>query len=298
MWSSPRAHRVRALPPPATPEAREVDVEPAFLLRPATPADREAHERLFPELGVPASPLDPAVYRSSILPGTVVAEAEGRVVGLVWARPRGARLHVVHLITDPAHRRRGLARALMGAAADRARAAGLRQWMLTVKPENEEARALYASLGFRETHRSALVVLPWAAVGALPAPRAELVVGPLSAGPGPVANLGFVEGEIEAMAAWPGRVMLGAWAAGAWVGLAAFDPGWPGCGTCRVSEIGALRALLAGAAAHAPDATGAISVLAESPEVEAVLVGAGGVVEMRTVHLVGEVPAGAGANAG
>lgn len=263
---------------------------PDILLRPAEPGDHGAYERLFPELGAPGSPMDSAAYASSIMPGTVMAESNGEVVGLVWTRPRGARLHVVHLITAPEFRRRGLGRTLMHAAAARASAAGFRRWMLTVKPENTAARALYVSLGFVETHRSALVLLRWAAVGALPAPSPGVVVQPLATEGLDVPALRLVDGELAAMAAWPGRVMLGAYAGGEVVGVAAFDPGWPGCGTCRVTEVAVARALLEAAAARATSTEGSLHVLAESEALEAALVEAGGTVVMRTVHMEGEVP--------
>jgi ribosomal protein S18 acetylase RimI-like enzyme len=49
---------------------------------------------------------------------------------------------------DPAHRRGGLARRLLGAACAHARAQGALQVHLAVNAENPRALALYASLGF------------------------------------------------------------------------------------------------------------------------------------------------------
>ncbi len=56
---------------------------------------------------------------------------------------------VVELFTDRAHRRRGLARALLVACLDAARVAGEPALALRVDAENAGARALYAALGFR-----------------------------------------------------------------------------------------------------------------------------------------------------
>jgi ribosomal protein S18 acetylase RimI-like enzyme len=59
------------------------------------------------------------------------------------------------LLTDvlvmPAHRRRGVGRALVEDAIGRARAARLRQLTLFVAADNTEARRLYARLGFEHT---------------------------------------------------------------------------------------------------------------------------------------------------
>jgi GNAT superfamily N-acetyltransferase len=62
---------------------------------------------------------------------------------------------VVELFTDRAHRRRGLARALLVGCLAAARAAGEPALALRVDAENAAARALYAALGFR----------PWQANG-------------------------------------------------------------------------------------------------------------------------------------
>jgi ribosomal protein S18 acetylase RimI-like enzyme len=57
-------------------------------------------------------------------------------------------LEIKGLAVSPAHRRRGVARALLHAAIDQARAAGAERLTLRVLAHNEGARALYASCGF------------------------------------------------------------------------------------------------------------------------------------------------------
>jgi aminoglycoside 3-N-acetyltransferase I len=52
------------------------------------------------------------------------------------------------LIVAPAHRRQGVATALLTAAEDAARALGLAGVRLLVRPENAVARALYARAGY------------------------------------------------------------------------------------------------------------------------------------------------------
>jgi GNAT superfamily N-acetyltransferase len=59
----------------------------------------------------PAPPLDRFV--ATIVPGALVVRERGAVLGYAWARPRGMFLHVVHVITDPSARRRGVARLLL-----------------------------------------------------------------------------------------------------------------------------------------------------------------------------------------
>ncbi len=57
-------------------------------------------------------------------------------------------LHVLNLVTHPAHRRRGLARALMNELLIYARGHAVRRLLLEVRRSNRAAIALYRSLSF------------------------------------------------------------------------------------------------------------------------------------------------------
>ena len=82
-----------------------------------------------------------------------VAETENAIVGRlsVTRDPHPASAHVadVGLMIARDHRRRGFGRALMRAAEEWAREAGVRKLELHVFPHNEPALALYESLGYR-----------------------------------------------------------------------------------------------------------------------------------------------------
>jgi RimJ/RimL family protein N-acetyltransferase len=90
-----------------------------------------------------------------------VAEAEdGTVVGrLSIARdqhPASRHVADVGLMVSQPHRRRGIGRALLGAAVDWAREQGVRKLELHVFPHNVAAIALYEQFGFlREGYRKA-----------------------------------------------------------------------------------------------------------------------------------------------
>ncbi len=113
----------------------------------ASPGDYAAFARLFPELAVSEVTPSATYFATTIVPDAIVLRHGDAVVGYACARPRGDRLHVVHVIADPEYRRRGVGRALMAAVAERARAAGFQRWWLNVKPENLAARALSTSDG-------------------------------------------------------------------------------------------------------------------------------------------------------
>jgi Acetyltransferases len=90
-------------------------------------------------------------------PGAIIeiAERGDAVLGsLVLLRRRGSRLaRIYSLVVAPAARGAGLGRRLVQAAEERARAAGSREMRLEVRVDNVAARALYASLGYREVQR-------------------------------------------------------------------------------------------------------------------------------------------------
>jgi RimJ/RimL family protein N-acetyltransferase len=89
-----------------------------------------------------------------------VAEDEGRIVGrLSVARdqhPASRHVADLGLIVAATHRRRGIGTALLEAAAEWARGAGISKLELHVFPWNEPAIALYERFGFaREGYRRA-----------------------------------------------------------------------------------------------------------------------------------------------
>ncbi len=84
--------------------------------------------------------------------GFGVARVDGVVVGAVRAAVADGWLHLARLEVDPAHRRRGLGRALALAAAQWAAERGAYSAALQVLPANTAAKRLHAGLGFTEHH--------------------------------------------------------------------------------------------------------------------------------------------------
>jgi [ribosomal protein S18]-alanine N-acetyltransferase len=81
----------------------------------------------------------------------LVLEERGEVVGQIGIRHVLGELHITTIAVKPEYRRRGHARALIGAALDSYPNASHAH--LEVRPTNVEAIALYESLGFRKTGR-------------------------------------------------------------------------------------------------------------------------------------------------
>ena len=107
--------------------------------------------------GNPTGLLDAAILLRDVIaaPGTftVVAEGAGALIGYATAHPtyetghaeRG--LYVGDVYVELAHRRQGVARALLAALAAAGRAQGAQHFWLTAQEGNHAAHALYRRIG-------------------------------------------------------------------------------------------------------------------------------------------------------
>jgi GNAT superfamily N-acetyltransferase len=264
-----------------------------FTVSSGTAGDYPVFARLFPELAVPDPVPSADRYAGGIAPQAIFLRDGDVVVGYAWARPRGERLHVVHVITDPAHRRRGVGRALMDALAERGRAAGHSRWMLNVKPENTAARELYTRCGMQVVLEGVLLRIAWADVARI-APAPAVAVRPLGPADDPRFEeaLGLARGDLSVCRSTPGRVFVGAEAGGTPVGCVAFDPAFPGAPLVRARAREHVRALLEGVRPHALPQHDHLHAFVEGdPALDASLVAAGAQVIMRTLRMEGDIEA-------
>ena len=94
--------------------------------------------------------LSPAAPEQFRLPGTfLVAELDGVPVGCAGLRTGDGPPEVKRMYVDPAVRGRGVARALLRALVEHARAQGFTSLRLETGTEQPEAQALYESEGWR-----------------------------------------------------------------------------------------------------------------------------------------------------
>ena len=83
-----------------------------------------------------------------------LAAVDGAPVGLILMRAIAGEAEVLTLAVEPAHRRRGVARALLRAGLAQAEAAGAEEAFLEVAADNAGALALYREEGFAQAgHR-------------------------------------------------------------------------------------------------------------------------------------------------
>jgi ribosomal protein S18 acetylase RimI-like enzyme len=86
-------------------------------------------------------------------PGSVVAVADGRIVGSLHVEVSRFGFGELGMTVDRGWRGRGVGSALLQAAIDRARGQGLHKLCLEVFPHNTAAIALYRKAGFAEEGR-------------------------------------------------------------------------------------------------------------------------------------------------
>jgi len=77
-----------------------------------------------------------------------VALHEGRVVGCAMCGHDGRRGYLHHVVVEPAHRRAGVATALVDRCLDRLEAAGILKCHLDVLATNEQGKAFWARRGW------------------------------------------------------------------------------------------------------------------------------------------------------
>jgi len=135
----------------AVSDDRAVQGVPGITIRPWEPGDCSDVEALLRLLS------EDAEVTAGDAP-TFVAEKDGQVVGMVTlcviTTLTGAKAYLDHLVVAPAWRRRGVGRALMQHAIERAKAAGASRIDLTANATKEAGPALYRSLGFEERETS------------------------------------------------------------------------------------------------------------------------------------------------
>ena len=80
----------------------------------------------------------------------LIGRADGAIVATVMVGYDGHRGWVYYVATDPDRRAKGYGRAIMNAAEDWLRAAGIAKLQLMVRRDNAKAGAFYQSIGYAE----------------------------------------------------------------------------------------------------------------------------------------------------
>jgi ribosomal protein S18 acetylase RimI-like enzyme len=119
-----------------------------------TPEDYGPVTRLWTEVGLtyrPAGRDRPEKIEAEMKRGTalfLVAEAEGRVVGVVLGTHDGRRGWINRLAVAPAYQRRGIARALVREVEGRVRALGIDIVAALIESENASSLAFFRAIDY------------------------------------------------------------------------------------------------------------------------------------------------------
>jgi ribosomal protein S18 acetylase RimI-like enzyme len=260
----------------------------SYTISDATPDDYPFFASIFKELGVPEPTPSLERFVTLIAPHAIVVRTNGEPAGYAWSRPRGDRLHVVHVIASPHHRRAGVGASLMTALAARARAMNMDRWMLNVKPENVAARGLYERFGMKVAFASTSLRLMWRDLDRLPlGPETDAFVVPTTDDETLETMFDLSTGEL-ATSREMGRLIIGIRHRSSPCGLAIVDPTLPGASVFRTAPAHA-RALLVAISSHV--AGDDIRVFVEgNAALEEALDAAGAVAVLRALRMEGMVP--------
>lgn len=258
-----------------------------FVVRRASPADYPAFSRLFPELQVDDPVPGPEVWASAYVPSTWIAARGDDVLGYCYCQEYEETGYVRNVVVAPNARKLGVGRALMSATAAELRAKGKRTWRLNVKPDNHAALALYARMGMQLQYAAKALRLPWTASQLIAGGNA--VVRELSGDrDGELEDLfGLARGQL-AFARGLGRMLLEAVSITGErsIGLAVFDPKFPGAFPFRVKDLDAVAPLLAAMRPHVEQPS--VNLVVEDDErLASLLVRAGASIRFEVLHLQG-----------
>ena len=268
---------------------------PRLRSRPAVPSDYPTFTRLFVELATGDPIPSRESWEASIALTMLVHEDDaGEVVAYSYHQILADTGYVRHVVVEPKRRGERIGAAVMASLADVFRAAGCAKWCLNVKPDNTPAVRLYESVGMLREYASASLHVPWSVVPSLPAPARE-VHGRLVEPPEDAAldaAFGMPAGSLSASRKFPGRVIARLVDPSApddlRVGVASFDPRFPGAFPFRLAEPTFARVMLEMLKPHARPEDAHIGVVVEDDEaLVRLLVDHGAAMRMEILHYGG-----------
>lgn len=265
--------------------------------RAAGAADHALFARFFAELQVPEEAPRLERWLRVMQPTSFFLERSGVAVGYAWYELFGADGYVRHVVADPSARREGVGRALLRELAEIFRAAGCTHWRLNVKSTNTAAIALYRRVGMEVEYPTSVLRLPWSSLASLPRPAKTIEARELEPSR---------DAAVERAFSLPsGRLATARTPAGARVlalvdhhdptnpkvGVACFDPAFPGCFPFKVAKPELAHALLAALEPGSPRPPEWIQlVIEDDTPLAKLLVARGGTELFEVLHFSGPLP--------
>ncbi len=262
-------------------------------LRPATGADHGLYLRYFAELGTQDPPLEPARWELESAPSTFFLMEEDREVGYAAFELAADIAHVRHVVVDTAQRRRGLGRRLMLELAGHLRSLGARAWRLNVFNNNHVAIDLYTSLGFSAIYSTAVLRLAWEDLGRLPHLPSTGFDAPRELDGANETEFALMHGQLARAREKQGvRIVTALAANGKCVGIAVFDPSFPGSFPFRCKSPEYARTLIEALRARYEGPKEYLQLVIEDAAIVASVLESGGALRMHDIlHMRGQIPA-------
>ncbi len=272
-----------------------MSIEPT--VRPANADDHPNYARLFAELGVRDEPISRERWEKEHAPTTFFVDRDGATVAYAYYEVFGLDGYVRNVVVDASARRTGLGKLVMRELARRLGAAGCERWQLNVKVDNEPAIALYRSFGMSIDYATHVVRVPWSRVEHLPRASSEFEALALTADDERAAELAFdvPQGRIAKTRMNPKVVVFQVIDRSkrehAKLGLACFDPGFPGCFPFHVARPELARCLLEALQPFAPSDKDWIQLVVEDDaRLATTLLEAGAELVLEIAHMQGAIP--------
>lgn len=267
--------------------------------RPAVAADYPRFARLFLELGVDDPTPTLERWESELQARTLFLEAGGEIIAYSFWIKIDDTAHVHNVVVDPAWRGRGAGKAMMAALARAIRAAGCSSWFLRVKVDNTPAIRLYEGCGLRVTHATTALAIDWDRTADLPREATPVVARPVDPAedaaieatfgrsPGLLQSFRRQERQVIRRLVDPARPEE------IKVGVAAFDPTFPGAALFAVARPTLAAPLFEAIRPHArPEDTSLKLITEADPALVAALVAAGAAVRFEMLTMRGPIPPG------
>jgi GNAT superfamily N-acetyltransferase len=270
----------------------------AIQFREAVESDYMAFARLFPQLQTHDQPPGQMAWQRDMVPSTLMVEHAGQIVGYAFFQLMRREGYVRHLVVDTAWRNRGIGRETMRELAQRMLRAGCTKWCLNVEPCNEPAVGLYRAMGMKEVWKSTAVGIKWTMVDSLPFPAFDVRARLLREEEDAAVEraFGLPQGQIADARAVGSRHLIRLVRHDApddpKVGLAVFDPDFPGAFPFRLAHAALVRPLLEGIRLKARADLDYVRIVVEDhEELSALLIGAGADVVLHALHMQGDLDA-------
>lgn len=226
-------------------------------------------------------------FAADLCPRVMLVCEGDAVVGYSLSELIGDVGYVRNVVTDPAHRRRGVGSLLMAALRERFVRGGATTWCLNVLPTNVAAVALYERCGMTIVYRSRALRVPASTV--LPPPDSTLSFGDADPQDDATTEATFrlLPGQLASQRPRPNRRVVQLARGRTVIGIASFVTMIPGAFPFRISEANSVPTFVSHLRALRADAPFIQLVIEDDDALANAVLALGAYVHHETNHMRG-----------